>query len=231
MESEKISAEDQREYWSGVGMLFFLDKHSRPDIANMIRELSKATVGMSPVTFKELLHVIKYILDKKNFSLKLKPTENANKPWDIVCFRDSDYGGDPMGGRSISGSILYVPGEPISWWSKAQKSGILSSSEAAWEALSEAIKEVMFVIQLLRCMKISVQLQAMAWVNNVDTIFIASNITTKYVNIRYKYVNVYVKDGCKGGNDCDSISEKHEDFSSASSHGKSRQFWHHIYCK
>ena len=74
----------------------------------------------------------------------------------------------------------------------------LSSSEAEYIALSEAVKEVMFVVQLLRSMKIAVKYSVMVKVDNVGAIFMASNITitchTKHVDIRYKYVNEYVED-------------------------------------
>ena len=69
-ERKNISAEDQREYWLGIGMLLFLVTHSRPEIANMSRELSKANDGANPVAFKKLLHVIKQVLDTTNFGLK-----------------------------------------------------------------------------------------------------------------------------------------------------------------
>jgi hypothetical protein len=36
-----VSPEDQALYQSGVGMLLYLVKHSRPDIANVVQELSK----------------------------------------------------------------------------------------------------------------------------------------------------------------------------------------------
>ena len=61
-------------------------------------------------------------------------------------------------------------------------------------AFFKAVKEVMFVIQLLQSMTILV-----LWDNNEGAIFIASNFTTRsntnYVNIRYKYANEYVEDG------------------------------------
>ena len=38
--SEKIFAEDQQEYWSVVGMLLCLVKQSCPNFANIMRELS-----------------------------------------------------------------------------------------------------------------------------------------------------------------------------------------------
>ena len=47
--SEKISAEEQREYWLGIGIVLFMVKHSRPDIANVTRKLSKAFDGGNPV--------------------------------------------------------------------------------------------------------------------------------------------------------------------------------------
>ena len=66
-------------------------------------------------------------------------------------------------------------------------------------AISEAVKEVMFVVQLLGSMKIVIKYPVTVRVDNVGAIFMASNITTMcctmHVDIRYKYVNEYVEDG------------------------------------
>ena len=48
VKSEKISVNDQQDYWSGAGMLLYLVKHSCPDLANVTRELSKANNGANP---------------------------------------------------------------------------------------------------------------------------------------------------------------------------------------
>ena len=48
-------------------MLLYLEKHSRLDISNITRELSKANNGTKPMAYKELLFVIKYVLDTKNW--------------------------------------------------------------------------------------------------------------------------------------------------------------------
>ena len=74
----------------------------------------------------------------------------------------------------------------------------------------------MFVAQLLESMQISV-CPFMVRVDNVGTIFMASNITTmshtKYVDIWYKYVNEYVEDGIvkiifiKSANDSDILTK------------------------
>ena len=103
VESENISLEDQREYWLGVGM-----KNSRTEIANMIRELSKANKTANPAAFKELLCVIKHVLYTNNIDLKIEPSGNANEPWETICFSDGNYAGDPVSRRWISRFTLYV---------------------------------------------------------------------------------------------------------------------------
>lgn len=54
-ESELIDLEMQKKYWSGVGMLLYLVKYSRPDIANGVRELSKTMDGAMLGHYKNLL--------------------------------------------------------------------------------------------------------------------------------------------------------------------------------
>ena len=63
----------------------------------------------------------------------------------------------------------------------------------------EAVKKVMFIHLLLQSMKISVKLPIMVRVDNMVAIFMVTKITamnhTKHVDVRYKYVNEYVKYG------------------------------------
>ena len=149
-----------------------------PNLANAIKELSKVNKCANPAAYKELLHIIRYVLDTKNLGLKLKPKGNSNKPWDIVCFSNSDYAGGLVSRQSISGFILYVLSVLVSWQSKLQNSVSLSSSEIEYIALSEAVKEVMFILQLLGSIKILVEYSVMVRVDNIGDIVMASNITT-----------------------------------------------------
>ena len=198
-QSKLLSKEQQLMYRSGVGMLLYLVKHSRPDIANCVRELSKVLDGSTEASYKEMLRVIKYVLDTKAMGLKIWPTLTNNEPWKISVFTDSDYAGDPVTRRSVSGYVIYVHNVPVCWRSKAQRSVTLSSTEAEWVALSEAVKEVIFLMQLCNSMKIKIQLPVEVRVDNVGAIFMSKNVTTtsrtKHVDIRSKYVREYVEDG------------------------------------
>ena len=51
----QISEKQQQECQSRVGTLLYLTKHSRPNIANAVHELSKSMDGASKLQFREML--------------------------------------------------------------------------------------------------------------------------------------------------------------------------------
>ena len=196
----KIDAEKHKIYRSGVGMLLYLIKHSRPDISNAVRELTKALDAPSPAAYKEMLRVIKYTIDTKDMALKMKPVEEeSDGSWTIVVYSDSDFAGDKETRVSIAGFVIYLMGVPISWKSKGMKSVTLSSSEAEYVALAEAAKEVKFVYQVLQSMGMKIKLPIIVRVDNVGAIFIAENVAvsqrTKHIDVKYRFVQEFVMDG------------------------------------
>jgi hypothetical protein len=60
-------------YCSGVGMLLYLIKYSRPDLSNAVRELSKCMDKATFGTYQEMLCVIKFVLDTKYICLSIQP--------------------------------------------------------------------------------------------------------------------------------------------------------------
>ena len=142
--TEKIDGNLQSKYCSGVGMLLYLIKYSRPDLANVVRELSKCMDGANLAAYKEMLRVIKFVLDTKDYCLKLNPVFE-NEEWDLVSYSDSDWAGNPENRISVTGFIIYLLGAPICWRSKGQKGVTLYNSEAEYVAMSEAVKEIRFI--------------------------------------------------------------------------------------
>ena len=58
-------------------------------------ELSKVLDCSTYHSFKEMLRVIKYVLDTKDFGLKIVPKFEENEVWELTCYTDSDYSVDP----------------------------------------------------------------------------------------------------------------------------------------
>jgi hypothetical protein len=70
--------ERQKQFRMGVGMLLYLVQHSRPDISNLVRELSKVAEGATEAHFKALLRTIKYVIDTEHLGLLLQPKLNGD---------------------------------------------------------------------------------------------------------------------------------------------------------
>jgi len=140
------------------------------------------------------------VLDTKEYGLKVEPKiEEFDKSWTITVFSDSDYAGDNDTRISMTGFCIFLLGVPIVWKSKSQKSVTLSSSKAEFVALSEAVKEIKFVVQVLESIGVKVKFPIIVRVDNVGAIFMAENVTnsqrTKHVDIRYHFVREFVVDG------------------------------------
>ena len=113
----------------------------------------------------------------------------------MVCFTDSDYAADPVSQKSVSGYIIYVRGVPLCWCSRQQKCITVSSCEAEWIALSEAVKDIIFLLKVCNSMHIQVQLPVTVHVDNIGAIFLSENVTTsqntKHIDIHSKFVRQF----------------------------------------
>jgi hypothetical protein len=187
-----VDPKEQEPYCSGVGMLLYLVKHSRPNIVNVVRELSKVMDGATPATMKELKQVIKFVLDTTRFfGLKIEPKLISKEAkWTMTVYTNSEYASDKETRISIGGYIIFLLGVPILWKSKAQRSVTLSSTEAEFVALLEAAKDIKSVAQVLESMGIKVELPIVVRVDNVGTIFMSENVSTtsqtRHVDLRYQ---------------------------------------------
>jgi hypothetical protein len=87
-ELEVIKAHLQSRFRSGVGTLHYLIKHSRPNIANEVRELAKYMDGVTLAACKDMLRVVRLALDTK-FFLKLEPKKDEYD-WNLLFYVDTD---------------------------------------------------------------------------------------------------------------------------------------------
>ena len=130
---DKVSPEEHETYRSGVGTLLYLTKHSRPDICNPMRELSKTMDAPAPVHLKEMYKVIRFVLSTKDYGLNFKLRKDMKK-WALKALSDSDFASDKETRISLFGYIIYFCAIPIAWRSKGMKSVVLSTTEAEYMA-------------------------------------------------------------------------------------------------
>jgi hypothetical protein len=70
--------------------------------------------GANIAAYKEMLRVVKSILDTKDYCLKFNPIFE-NEEWDLVSYSDSDWAGNSETKISVTGFIIYLLGAPICW--------------------------------------------------------------------------------------------------------------------
>ena len=109
---DKVSSEEHETYRSGVGTLLYLTKHSRPDICNPTRELSKTMDAPAPVHLKEMYKVTRYVLSTKEHGLKFELRKDIKK-WALKALSDSDFASDKETRISVFGYIIYFCGIQI----------------------------------------------------------------------------------------------------------------------
>jgi hypothetical protein len=121
------------------------------------------------------------------------------KKWKMVIYTDSDLAGEKDNRHSVTGYIMYLMNVRNLWKSRLQKTVALSSTEAEYYALSEAAKEIKFIIQVMESIGIEFELPVIVNVDNVGAIFMAENASatsrTRHVDARYHFVRKYVEEG------------------------------------
>ena len=99
---------------------------------------------------------------------------------------------------SVYGYIVFFCGIPIAWKSKSMKSVVLSTTEVEYVAVSEVVKEIKFLYQLLMSVRIKVTIPIKIKVDNVGALWLANSSgvseRTKHIDIRPHFVRSFVVD-------------------------------------
>ena len=119
-----------------------------------------------------------------------------NGIWQLEAFSKSDFANDKETRISVYGYVIYFCGVPVAWKSKSMRSVVLSTTEAEYVAISEVVKEIIFIYQLLESMDVKVPLPIKVRVDNIGAIWLV-NISgvseqAKHVDTRARFVRAYV---------------------------------------
>jgi len=108
---------------------------------------------------------------------------------ELIGFCDSDYAGELRERRSTSGYVFLLHGGPIAWSSKLQRITALSSSEAEYMAISEALKEILWLRSLVESFGLKQMKPTKLRVDNQAAIAMSKNPEfhkrTKHIGVRF----------------------------------------------
>ena len=188
----------QKRYQQGVGSLMYLVKHSRPDISNPVRELSKGMKRANNAHLKSLHRLISFVVNTKERGLLIKPLMDGKMDWKMEIFSDSDWASDRDTRKSVNGWSVFLCGSLICWGSRSQKHVTLSSTEAEYVAVSEASREIFFIKSVLEFMNVNVKRPITIRVDNLGAIYLDKNSggkRSKHIEVRYHHIREKISDG------------------------------------
>lgn len=134
-------------YANGVGSIMYSMVCSRPDIAYAMSVESRFMANPGEHHWEALKWTMRYMNGSSNLGLMFKKQKEMNQP--IIGFVDSDFAGNIDTRKSLTGFIFTLYGTTISWKSSLQSVVALSTTEAEYIALTEGIKEAIWLKGIL----------------------------------------------------------------------------------
>ena len=182
-------------YLSLVGALQYLTI-TRPDIAHAVNSVSQFLHSPTEDHFlavKRILHCVKGTLQ---FGLTLCPSV---APGILVAYSDADWVECPETRRSTSGYSIYLGNNLVSWSAKKQSTVSRSSCESEYCALALTAAELLWLMHLLRDLKVSLPRWPLLLCDNKSAIFLSSNPVShkraKHVELDYHFLRKLVVAG------------------------------------
>jgi hypothetical protein len=134
-------------YASVIGMLQYLQAHSRPDITMAVSQCARFVHSPKRSHEEALERIGHYLKKTENEGLIYRPSRDFT----VDCYVDADFAGlwgyenplDPSVAKSRTGFVICMSNCPVIWSSKLQSSIALSTMESEYNALSMAMRDLL----------------------------------------------------------------------------------------
>lgn len=172
-----------------IGCLMYAMLCTRPDLCAAVSILSRFQSKGNEELWKCLKHLLRYV--KGTLNLKLTYHKCDYKQL-MTGYADSDWGGDETDRKSTTGYLFQMFDNcTVSWCTRKQNTVAVSSTEAEYMGLFEAVKEAIWIKSLLSSIYIKVNKPILIYEDNNSCISIANNPTnykkSKHIDIKYHF--------------------------------------------
>jgi hypothetical protein len=183
---------DASRYRTLVGKLMYLMLSTRPDICHACGILSRHLQHPGEEHWKLCKGVLRYLKGTYDYGITMAKEQELK----LIGYSDSDFAGEKTDRKSTGGYVFMLDGI-ISWSSKKQTCVALSSMEAEYIALSEAVKETIWLRRFLEELGFKQEEATTLFEDNQGTIAFAKDPIdqkrTKHIEVRYHFVREKVE--------------------------------------
>ena len=177
--------------------LIYVMTGTRPDLCYAVTRLSQAMSRPTQLDLSMAKHVLRYLKGSQEQGLKFVKSRTSLK---LAGFCDSNCGASVKDRRSITGYNFELTdkGPLIFWKSRKQQTVALSTCEAEYISLANAVQEAKFLKQLCNDMNI-VSDDVLINVDNQGAINLAKNPVnhqrSKHIDIKYHFIRSEIQKG------------------------------------
>lgn len=141
---------------------------------------------------------VKWVLRYIKGTLRTKLCYRKGDEFTLKCYRDSDYAADKDRRRSIGGMVFTLGGNTINWRSALQKVVALSTTDAEYMSLTEAVKEALWLKGILKDFRYE-QKSVEIFCDSQSAIALSKNNVhherTKHVDTKFHKIRDVITDG------------------------------------
>ncbi|KAM2012453.1 hypothetical protein ACFX1T_024318 [Malus domestica] len=183
-------------YANVVGSLMYVMVCTRPDISQAVSIVSRYMHNPGKGHWQAVKWILRYILGTVDVGLLFQQDKVTGQC--VVGYVDSDYAGDLDKRRSTTGFVFTIAGGPVSWRSILQSTVALSTTEAEYMAVTEAIKEAIWLQGLPDDLGVQ-QDHVDVHCDSQSAIHLAKNqvhhARTKHIDVRFHFVREVIDEG------------------------------------
>ena len=181
-------------YREAIGALIYLSTITRPDISYIVNYLARRMETPTKFNWKCVQKVFRYLKHTPDLGINLSRNNNILKGTS-----DADFANDPSG-RSTSGTLVQIGENPIIWKSKLQTTTALSTMEAEYYALTELIKNILWIKNIAEETSLQLQYPIPIFVDNQSTIKFVDNTykfhaRSKHINTKFNFIKESIENG------------------------------------
>ena len=197
-------------YRQAVGMLTYMQGTSRPELAFAVHQAARFCNDPKLIHERAIHRIGKYLkgTSDKGIIFRSDPSKG------LECYVDADFAGgwnkdDPNNADALmsrTGYVIMYAGCPVHWCSKLQTEIALSTTEAEYIALSQSLREVIPLIQLLKEINEvfpihlpTPKIRCKVYEDNNSCISLATkqkfSPRTKHIALKYHHFRSHVNDG------------------------------------
>jgi hypothetical protein len=197
-------------YASVIGMMMYLSSNAHPEIQFAVHQCARFTHCPRASHEEGVKHICRYLQGVKDNGLTFRPSADLQ----LDCYVDADFAGlwnyesdqDPVCVKSRTGYVMTLGGCPIQWNSKLQTEIALSTTEAEYIALSQAMRELIplrrLLLEIVLAMKLpGVQgsvIKSTVFEDNNGAISTATAVKmtprTKHIAVKYHFFKSHVNE-------------------------------------